>query len=305
MDDGQLRIRYSPDGIHLFQRSTGLNVLMDECSVPRRQWSQGPRQVSIALTNACDLSCHFCYAPKSKGRLETVRVQSWLKELDGLGCLGVGFGGGEPTLHPDFVQLCKFAATETGLAVTFTTHGHHLTPALANKLEGNVHFIRISMDGVYETYETIRGRSFKVFLERLKVARILSRFGLNFVVNDDTFTDLSAAAEIAERFGASELLLLPEQQTHQSKGITTKTLEALRKWVEVYECPVPLTISEGSAVDFPVCNPLPKESPLDAFVHINAFGELLPTSYSEKGVVLGDSFHTAYEALRSEKKRWS
>jgi hypothetical protein len=51
-----LKVRTGPDGVHLFDRNSGLNVLFDEALVPKHRWSRAPRQVSIALTNACDLA---------------------------------------------------------------------------------------------------------------------------------------------------------------------------------------------------------------------------------------------------------
>lgn len=145
--------RLSTAGVHLFDRSTGLNVLLDEISVPIALHTRAPRQVSIALTNRCDLACAHCYAPKSRDELRFDTVTRWLAELDAAGTFGVGFGGGEPTLHPEFVKLCQYAAHETRLSVSFTTHGHHVDKELAERLLGSVHFIRVSMDGVGATYE--------------------------------------------------------------------------------------------------------------------------------------------------------
>ena len=46
-----LKTRYGPDGIHIFDRHSGLNILLDE-NVPNQDiWTLAPRQVSIALTN--------------------------------------------------------------------------------------------------------------------------------------------------------------------------------------------------------------------------------------------------------------
>ena len=112
--------------MHLFDRASGVHVLLDEVRAPPRKWATAPRQISVALTNACDLSCSFCYAPKTPSVLDASAVVDWLSELDAGGCLGVGFGGGEPTLHPEFAALCRRVASETRLAVTFTTHGHRL-----------------------------------------------------------------------------------------------------------------------------------------------------------------------------------
>src|SRR5689334_18091084 len=111
-------------GSHLFDRASGLNILLDEATVGEDQWSVAPKYVSIALTNACELSCGYCYAPKTSARLAYDSIVNWAKELDSQGCFGVGFGGGEPTLYPQFVDLCREIHDCTELAVTFTTHGH-------------------------------------------------------------------------------------------------------------------------------------------------------------------------------------
>ena len=141
------KVRIGPAGIHFFDRSTGLNILIDEVRTHESAWSLAPRHVSIALTNACELSCPYCYAPKRPASLEFHLLKTWLKELDENGCLGVGFGGGEPTLYRQFPEICRFATKNTNLAVTFTTHGHNLDEQLLAELRGKVHFLRISMDG--------------------------------------------------------------------------------------------------------------------------------------------------------------
>ncbi len=146
------KVRLGPDGIHLFARGSGANLLIGEIVPPKSMWAAAPRQVSIALTNTCNLSCSYCFAPKTHASLAFDRIVSWLNELDANGTIGVGFGGGEPTLYHRFAELCAHTSRNTGLAVTFTTHGHHLDEALLAQLRGNVHFVRVSMDGVGSTY---------------------------------------------------------------------------------------------------------------------------------------------------------
>ena len=109
------KLRGGPAGLHVFNRTTGLNILSDEISVPAALWSRAPRHVSIALTNRCDLACAHCFAPKSRDELPYDTLTRWLSELDANGTLGVGFGGGEPTLYRRFSELCRHAARETTL----------------------------------------------------------------------------------------------------------------------------------------------------------------------------------------------
>lgn len=282
-----LKVRLGPDGIHLFDRTTGANILIDEVEVPPTLWSVAPRQVSIALTNACDLRCPYCYAPKHPARLDSAHLIVWLDELDANGCLAIGFGGGEPTLHRDLPRLCRYAVGSTGLAVTFTTHAHHLTDRLAADLSGNVHFIRVSMDGVGATYEMLRGKPFCSFLRQLDLVREVAPFGINFVVNARTLPDIDAAISLASDVGATEFLLLPEQPARGRDGIDHSTTQALRNWVYSYRGAIPLSVSEAGAAGLPSCNPSERETGLHAYAHIDASGVLKRSSYDLTGVPIG------------------
>lgn len=295
-----MRLRVGCAGIQLFSRITGLNVLLDEISMPSALWAAAPRYISIALTNACDLACPYCYAPKNPAQLDIKRVMGWLDELDQNGCLGVGLGGGEPTLHRGLADLCRYAAQNTGLAVSLTTHAHWLEDAPLAALTGNVHFIRISMDGVGATYETLRGRSFIALRRRLEALRALIPFGINYVVNAITFPDLNAATELAAEVGAAEFLLLPEQPTSHSNGIDYATVSALREWVKLYRGPVRLSVSEAGADGLPTCNALARESGLRAYAFVSATGMLQRSSFATEGVPIGgDGLLRALDVLRT------
>jgi MoaA/NifB/PqqE/SkfB family radical SAM enzyme len=282
-----LKVRAGPCGIHIFDRTTGLNVLVDEAKVPAAMWAAAPRHVSVALTNTCDLHCPYCYAPKHSAQLDSGLLISWLEELDAGGCLGVGFGGGEPTLYPDLARVCRYAAESTGLAVTLTTHAHRMDDRIATDLGGNIHFIRVSMDGVGGTYRMLRGRSFSSFTRRLDTVRRLAPFGLNYVVNAITLPDLDAAVAFAADVGASEFLLLPEQPVQARGGIDGRTVQKLRDWVNSYRGSVPLSVSEAGEAGLPTCDPLAEETGLRAYAHIDASGVLKRSSYDAAGVPVG------------------
>lgn len=283
-----MKSRIGPNGVHLFDRLSGLNILLDELRPEETVWSTSPRQVSIALTNVCDLHCAYCYAPKHKASLHTDQVLGWLRQLDTEGCLSIGFGGGEPTLYPDFVEICKRAAGETQLAVTFTTHGHRLTPQLVESLKGSIHFARISVDGVGRTYEAQRGKQFDSLLRGIDAIATLSPFGINVVVNERTVAELDALSQLAQRVGASELLLLPQQATNAIGSMDAVVGRALQGWVSSYTGKVRLAVSEAGASGLPTCDPLPDEQGLQAYAHVDASGILRASSYSPVGAKIGE-----------------
>jgi len=286
--DEHWKLRGGPSGLHAFNRTTGVNVLIDEIPVPASLHSRAPRQVSIALTNRCDLAFAHCYAPKSGDELRFDVVKQWLVELDSHGTLGVGFGGGEPTLYSEFEMLCQHVARETRLSVSFTTHGHHIDDVLAEGLRGSVNFVRVSMDGVGATYGSIRRRSFAALLARLKHIRSISGFGINVVINERTLPELDEVAIVAADAGACELLLLPQLPVRGAPAILPGTLQGLRRWVDSYRGALRLCINEASADGFPTCDPLAEERDLHAYAHIDAKGMLKPSSYAETGVQIGE-----------------
>lgn len=283
-----MRIRLGPDGVHLFDRQSGLNVLLDEVTPPKHAWSAAPRQISIAVTNACELACSFCYAPKTRAVLAVDRLLCWVDELDRAGALGLGFGGGEPTLYKHLPDVCRYAAENTGLAVTMTTHGHRWNADLISRLRGAVNFVRVSVDGVGSTYERIRGRSFTQL--RVALDRIAADFqwGMNTVVNEDTVDELDAIAVLAAEHGASELLLLPEQPTAGTPGVAQATLNTLERWVLAYPGPLTLATSVDAALGVPIADALPGERGLRSYAHIDASGTARTSSYAPSGVPIGE-----------------
>lgn len=293
-----MRIRLGPDGAHLFDRRSGVNLLLDEVAVPEHAWSVAPRQVSIALTNACDLACSYCYAPKHRAVLGLESLLGWIGELDRAGALGVGFGGGEPTLYRHLPDVCAYVTDSTGLAITMTTHGHRWTPALAARLRGTVNFVRVSIDGTGSTYERLRGRSFERLREALQTIAADFSWGINTVVNKDTVGDLDAVASLGAEYGASELLLLPQQPTLTARGIDQTTLRELETWIRAYSGLMTLTTSRGSKVGVPIADALPRELGLRSYAHIDATGTIRESSYARSGVPIEeDGVMAALERL--------
>ncbi len=283
-----MKFRLGPDGVHIFDRQSGLNVLLDEITPAEHAWSAAPRQVSIAVTNACDLTCSYCYAPKHRAVLNVSHLLSWMDELDQAGALGIGIGGGEPTLYRYLPEVCVHAAENTDLAVTMTTHGHRWNAELISRLRGAVNFVRVSVDGVGSTYERLRGRSFAQLRAALDAIAADFQWGINTVINQDTVGDLDAIVALAAEHGASELLLLPEQPTTGKPGVEQQTLRALESWVLAYAGPVPLATSADAALGVPIADALPCEVGLRAYAHIDASGTARTSSYALSGVHIGE-----------------
>lgn len=293
-----IKTRFGPDGIHLFDNNTGTNILLDEIVLPKNIWTSSPRQVSIALTNVCDLNCTHCYAPKDLSKLDFDKLKKWIVELDKENCFGIGFGGGEPFLYPQIIELLEFCNQNSNLAISITSHGHLLNEVFIEKLQKSIHFIRISMDGVHNNYENIRGRKFSSLIEKIDLLKDKIPFGINYTVNNMTIDDLTCAAEIAEKYSATEMLLLPEEPIRRGKRVDKTTLNKLNNWIKSYNGKLRLSISSSHHKLVNSDLPLKNENDKIAFCHISADGLLKNNSFDFNGINIGnEGFMFAYRKL--------
>ncbi|MBQ6924403.1 MAG: radical SAM protein [Kiritimatiellae bacterium] len=77
------------------------------------------------LTYLCNEKCRHCYLDDPKANAETgiLRFDVWKKVIDeiaDMGCMNILVTGGEPTLHPDFLQICQHIVDRGMLLDIFT-----------------------------------------------------------------------------------------------------------------------------------------------------------------------------------------
>lgn len=267
-----MKTRYASEGIHLFDRATGLNILLDECHIPETKMSAAPANVSIALTNTCNLNCQHCFAPKGEACLDFESLKEWLKELESSGCLGVGFGGGEPLLYRHFYDLINFVHNETDMACTVTTNGTLLTDRTIDVMSQAVDFLRISTNGRSLPNELISRMS-----DKLKI-------GVNMLLNRTTILSLEDEAVRYADLGVHEILLLPQISTKVANGVDDDFISDLDLIVRERQWPLRLSISDTVTDAFSCAVRIPGDQGLRQYAHINANGVIKPDSLSETGV---------------------
>jgi len=181
----------------LFDRRTGTNVLVDNATT-RGLHRSAPRLVQVALTNACDKSCAFCYRPlDARSRWTFDSILELARFCDGWGVLELAFGGGEPTLFPRFAELLHAIWDTTGLCPSFTTHGGRLTPELVRAIRGGYGQLQVS---VYDEDDTA------AIIDLL--VRERARFGLNYLVTPARVRTLEADVVTFVERGVTDMLFL-------------------------------------------------------------------------------------------------
>ncbi len=293
-----MKLRATPQGYLVFDRRSGWNVLIDE--VVPKEFSIAPAMVSFSLTNRCNLHCPHCFVAKGRSDLPFSLLAKWLVELDGNGCLEVGFGGGEPLLHPDFSTICGFVHSRTGMACTITTNGTLLSKEMVESIRGNVDFCRISMDGWGEIHERLRGVPFDSLVSTIGNVAGRIRVGVNYLVNDETVRDLDQVVHLLESLSVEELLLLPEIGARGEILLSDSGISTLRDWVANYGGPLRLRGSERTCAEMLPSVLPPGDKSLFRYVHVDANGIMKTDSFASAGVPIGSgSFLDAFQLLRT------
>jgi len=200
-------------------------------SMPRRlsdSLLRAPVNVTWEVTRACNLSCAHCLSADLRagapgGAPSPGTGEDLLEELDFAACcelvdelarlkvFQVNFGGGEPFLREDFLDLLAYCHSR-GLTTCVSTNGTVLDRALVERLlelPAPV-YLQVSLDGARpETNDAIRGRG--TFARILKAVELLAAsgypdFSLNMVVTRLNVSEVGEFDRLARRYGAKTRL---------------------------------------------------------------------------------------------------
>jgi MoaA/NifB/PqqE/SkfB family radical SAM enzyme len=160
-----------------------------------------PLFCSYFITYRCNLNCIFCllvadtdkkvvksfrrYIQEiSKEELPTEQSKYAIDQIAKLGISIVSFTGGEPLLRGDLEEIALYAKGKDMLC-SLSTNGVLITPGRAKRLSC-FNRIVVSLDGLKETHERIRGRG--TFDKAMRGIQYLkeystSKVGIYFVIN--------------------------------------------------------------------------------------------------------------------------
>lgn len=114
---------------------------------------------AVNVTDRCNFQCVTCGAWHSDGagELTTDGWKNVLKQLKDNRISNVVFAGGEPLLRKDLPELVE-TAKNFGMSVGLITNGYLLDkPLLDTLIESGTKFIAVSVDGIGEEFESVRG----------------------------------------------------------------------------------------------------------------------------------------------------
>lgn len=194
-----------------------------------------PTHVQLVISDYCNQDCGFCayrmsgYSsnvlfgnPDTNGRTNPLRMIGFDKCLEilddckQLGVKAVQFtGGGEPTVHPDHVNVFS-SCLDKGMDMALVTNGVRMLEKLINVLMRSA-WVRISIDaGTSKTYGSLRRvneHSFNVVIkniealvkEKRKTNSEYPTIGVGFVVCKENWQEVLQCSKLAKELGVDNV----------------------------------------------------------------------------------------------------
>lgn len=154
------------------------------------------------ITLACDLGCKHCGSRAAKARTEELTTEECLDvvaQLHDVGCDEVTLIGGETYLREDWDVIAK-AITDRGMLCSIQTGARNLTDErLARAAAAGIKQIGVSIDGLEETHDSLRGargswRAAVDALDRIRAHGMLPT--TNSQINRLSMPELPAMAQL-------------------------------------------------------------------------------------------------------------
>jgi len=118
-----------------------------------------PISILWDLTYTCNMRCQHCLVgdlPLVK-EMDLEEIKKTLTVLKNAGVFRINFSGGEPLLKSDLLNILK-KSSELNFGVTLSTNGLLLNRGLLEELKNlDVYCFQISLDGLGQTHDSIRG----------------------------------------------------------------------------------------------------------------------------------------------------
>lgn len=172
-----------------------------------------PLLIDIEPTNRCDMVCRICPNPgmvREQGRMDPALFRSIVDQTVDTALQHHINLHGEPTLHPDLVEMLSYAVSRGASVTLYTNLGHENDALLDGLVDSGLEQVVVNICGIDEdTYSHIHGvERLDTVLENLTRLRArrkekgasLPRVVTSYVVTKANLHQASRASEVLEEY---------------------------------------------------------------------------------------------------------
>ncbi len=203
-----------------------------------------PISCTIEICAQCNFMCKHCYISDEcrKNMLSFSQFTSFIDQIVAMGCIFVTITGGEPLLHPKFIEMYLYAKSK-GCIVTVFTNGSLINSEIIHLFKRHPpRRIEITVYGASEeTYNLVTET--KNYIRVLQSLNELSKNNIQFIIKMFIMTinlhDFSLVHETAMHYGvelkADYTILDNDCAKVQKYQIPTKHIPDIEKQLSKYQ----------------------------------------------------------------------
>jgi len=172
--------------------------------------------VNWAITGKCNFNCRHCFNAADNAPLNAEftweQCQSLIAQLDECGVQNVTLTGGEPMLHPSFMDICREIDRRGMVIDEITTNGSRITSEMLDEFAqfGKKPLFKLSFDGVghHDWFRMKEGAEREV-IEKTKLLKDMD-FSVRFQTNvhRDNMDTILPSARLAEDLGVEAIRVI-------------------------------------------------------------------------------------------------
>lgn len=186
-----------------------LRPLITDCQTRNNGVFSAPLSVLWEITHGCNLRCKHCLSDAGKeeqNEMSLDKVKKTIDQLAEMNVFKITFGGGEPLVRPDFLDILDYAS-ECNRGIKLTTNGTLVDAGILKRLKDtNVTSVQVSVDGLKQTHNAFRGGQ-KSFEKAIAALKTFSNAGywtlMSTAITRYNLNELEALADLAVQCGAS------------------------------------------------------------------------------------------------------
>ena len=240
----------------------------DKESMEAARKNNGILNVDIELTRHCNINCKYCYSASGKAlddELTLDEIKRVISDAKGMGARTVTLNGGEPAIHPNFIEIVEFIISKDMLTQLFT-NAIPITKKTAQILVQNKVYPCVSIESlnpaVHDYLTEVPGSLEKTLqgIENLIEAGYTKEMPLtiNAVMMKANYDDLEDLWNWAEQKNIQPtiLRLIPTGRGHVDMGVSPEQVKSLVEKIAVgrnYDPSIPYLADSGCRKHFMSC----------------------------------------------------
>jgi radical SAM protein with 4Fe4S-binding SPASM domain len=176
-----------------------------------------PQKIELDLTHKCNFMCKHCGRNSSPsredGKMSLQGYVDFLALAGSIGVSGLSLMGGEPTCHPELIELAIIAKL-SGIRDIFTsTNGWLINKSLAKKMADVFGSVQVSLHGALPTtHDRIVGLhgAFDKAIHAIMLFKEnnVQSVNISFTVMKENVREMTSMVEIAKNLGVSYIRFL-------------------------------------------------------------------------------------------------